>query len=56
MLGQVFLDGIVEDWSRKQYAWDDASAVDMSTSGKPLGDFITMDAADRPFLIVGGTR
>jgi hypothetical protein len=35
--------------------WDDASAVDMSTSGKPLGDFFTMDAADRPFLIVGGT-
>lgn len=55
MLGQVFLGGIVEDWSRKQYAWDDASAVDMSPSGKPLGDFITMDAADRPFLIVGGT-
>ena len=55
MLGQLFLDGIVEDWSRKQYAWDDASAVEMSTSGKPLGEFITMDAADRPFLIVGGT-
>jgi hypothetical protein len=55
MLGQVFLDGIVADWSRKQYAWDDASAVEMSTSGKPLGEFITMDAADRPFLIVGGT-
>jgi hypothetical protein len=55
MLGQIFLDGVVEDWNRKQYAWDDASAVDMSTSGKPLGDFITMDAADRPFLIVGGT-
>jgi hypothetical protein len=55
MLGQVFLNGIVEDWNRKQYAWDDASAIDMSTSGKPLGDFITMDAANRPFLIVGGT-
>jgi hypothetical protein len=55
MLGQVFLNGIVEDWNRKQYAWDDASAVEMGTSGKPLGDFITMDAADRPFLIVGGT-
>ena len=27
----------------------------MSSSGKPLGDFITMNAADRPFLIVGGT-
>ena len=55
ILGQVFLDGIVEDWNRKQYAWDDQSAVDMSSSGKPLGDFITMNAADRPFLIVGGT-
>jgi hypothetical protein len=55
MLGQVFLDGIVEDWNRKQYAWDDKSAIDMSTSGRALGDFITMDATDRPFLIVGGT-
>jgi hypothetical protein len=55
MLGQIFLNGIVEDWNRKQYAWDDASAVDMSSSGKPLGEFVTMDAADRPFLIVGGT-
>jgi hypothetical protein len=55
MLGQIFLSGVVEDWNRKQYAWDDKSAIEMSTSGKALGDFITMDAADRPFLIVGGT-
>jgi hypothetical protein len=55
MLGQIFLRGVVDDWNRKQYAWDDRSAVDMSTSGRALGDFITMDAADRPFLIVGGT-
>jgi hypothetical protein len=55
MLGQVFLNGVVEDWNRKQYAWDEGSAVDMSTSGKALGEFITMDAAERPFLIVGGT-
>ena len=55
MLGQVFLNGIVEDWNRKQYAWDDESALDMSSSGKPFGDFITANPADRPFLIVGGT-
>ena len=55
LLGQIFLSGVVEDWNRKQYAWDDKSAIEMSTSGKALGDFITMDAADRPFLIVGGT-
>jgi hypothetical protein len=55
MLGQIFLSGVVQDWNRKQYAWDDESAVDMSSSGKALGDFLTIDAADRPFLIVGGT-
>ena len=45
---------MVENWNRRQYAWDDASAVDMG-GGKPLGGFITMNAAERPFLIVGGT-
>jgi hypothetical protein len=55
MLGQIFLSGVVEDWNRKQYAWDDRSAVDMSSSGKALGDFITIDPVARPFLIVGGT-
>ena len=55
MLGQMFLDRHRRGLEPQAYAWDDASAVDMSTSGKPLGDFITMDAADRPFLIVGGT-
>ena len=34
MLGQVFLDGVVEDWNRKQYAWDDQSAIDMSSVGQ----------------------
>jgi hypothetical protein len=54
MLGQIFLNGVVENWNRRQYAWDDASAVDMG-GGRPLGGFVTMNAAERPFLIVGGT-
>jgi hypothetical protein len=55
MLGQIFLDGVVDDWSRRQYAWDESSGIDMSASGKGLGGFITMDAESRPFLIVEGT-
>ena len=54
MLGQIFLNGVVENWNRRQYTWDDASAVDMG-GGRPLGGFVTMNAAERPFLIVGGT-
>ena len=45
MLGQIFLDGLVHDGNRRQYAWTTASAVDISSPGKPLGDFLTMIAA-----------
>ena len=37
MLGQMFLDGIVEDWNRKQYAWDDAQRRRHEQLGQAAG-------------------
>lgn len=55
MLGQIFLDQVVPDGSRRLYAWDRETAIEMSqASGRPAGDFI-VPPRDRPFLIVGGT-
>ena len=55
MLGKVFLDGLIPDGNRHPYAWNLATAIEMSVlSGQPTKDFVVAPE-NRPFLIVGGT-
>jgi len=55
LLGQIFIDPIVKDGNRKPYGWTIDAAIDVSSvSRQPQSDFVQV-AAQRPFLIAGGT-
>lgn len=58
MLGQVFLQGVVDDGPRKPYAWKASTLGAGAPGGNGLAlssdQFITVPG-DRPFLVVNGT-
>lgn len=55
VLGQTFLDALIPGALQSSYAWDRATAIEMSeATGRQAGEFL-FPPKDRPFLVVGGT-
>jgi len=55
LLGQIFIDPLVQDGNRRPFTWTFDSAVDVTGVSQQEQSKFTQVPAGRPFLIVGGT-